>query len=75
MDYIGRDNPAAAIRLDLEIDEQVRQLERFPELGRIGRESGTRELVIDRTPFIAVYTINAATIRIVRLLHGAQMFP
>ena len=73
--YIGQDNPSAAMRLDLEIDAQIGNLQTYPEIGRIGRIPETRELVISRTPFIAVYRIRQNTVQILRLLHGAQQWP
>ena len=44
-------------------------------MGRPGRIEGTRELVISRTPYIAAYRIAGDTVRILRLLHGAQQWP
>lgn len=44
-------------------------------MGREGRVEGTRELVIDRSPYIAVYSILGETVRILRVLHGAQKWP
>jgi plasmid stabilization system protein ParE len=44
-------------------------------MGRPGRRSGTRELVIASTPYIAIYRIKADSIQIVRLMHGAQKWP
>jgi len=73
--YVGQDNPSAALRLDLEIGNQIRQLLLYPEIGRLGRIAGTRELVINRTPFIAIYRIRPDSIQILRLLHGAQLWP
>jgi plasmid stabilization system protein ParE len=32
-------------------------------------------LVIDRTPYIAAYRIADKTVRVLRLLHGAQEWP
>jgi toxin ParE1/3/4 len=43
--------------------------------GRPGRIDGTRELVIPRTPYVAAYLVDADTVRILRVLHGAQMWP
>ncbi|TJV25813.1 MAG: type II toxin-antitoxin system mRNA interferase toxin, RelE/StbE family, partial [Mesorhizobium sp.] len=42
---------------------------------RPGRIAGTRELVVARTPYIAAYAVVADTVRILRILHGAQMWP
>ena len=53
----------------------VEHLANFPQMGRSGRVPGTRELVITRTPYIAVYQITGETIRIERVLHGAQQLP
>jgi toxin ParE1/3/4 len=36
---------------------------------------GTRELVVTGTPFIVVYRVEAATVVILRVLHGAQRWP
>jgi plasmid stabilization system protein ParE len=44
-------------------------------MGRAVRIEGTRELVISRTPYIAAYRIIGATVRILRVLHGAQQWP
>jgi toxin ParE1/3/4 len=74
-DYIEADSPQAAIIVDDRIREQVEGLMKFPEMGRPGRIDGTRELIIQRTPYIAAYRIVGKTIRILRVLHGAQMWP
>jgi len=41
-DYLLNLVPAAAIRIDLEIEQQVENLARFPKLGRDGRVADTR---------------------------------
>ena len=74
-DYIEADSPQAAIAVDDRIRQQVEGLIKFPEMGRRGRIEGTRELIIQRTPYIAAYCIVGETIRILRVLHGAQMWP
>ena len=74
-DYIEADSPQAAITVDDRIRQQVEELMKFPEIGRPGRIDGTRELIIRRTPYIAAYRIAGKTIRILRVLHGAQMWP
>ena len=74
-DYIEADSPRAAASVDDRIRACVDNLKRFPEMGRPGRIEGTRELVISRTPYIAAYRIADDTVRILRLLHGAQQWP
>jgi toxin ParE1/3/4 len=75
LEYIAQENPGAAFRLDEEIELQVRQLRDHPMMGRPGRQPGTRELVIGRTPFIAVYRVTRSRVEILRILHGAQQWP
>ena len=74
LDYIAQDNPLAAISQDEQIEHQVDMLMQHPQMGRLGRKKGTRELVISRTPFVAVYRVKGDTIQIVRLLHSSQQF-
>jgi addiction module RelE/StbE family toxin len=74
-DYIEADSPPAAATVDDRIREQVEGLTQFPEIGRPGRIEGTREMVIHRTPYIAAYRIAGDTVRILRVLHGAQLWP
>jgi toxin ParE1/3/4 len=73
--YIEADNPRAAIAVDNTIQTQIETLIAFPERGRPGRVDGTRELVIQRTPYVAAYRISGDTIRVLRVLHGAQQWP
>lgn len=73
--YIEADSPRAAARIDDQIEAQVELLAMTPEIGRPGRVSGTHELVIQRTPYIAAYRIDAESIRVLRVLHGAQLWP
>lgn len=64
----------AAIGVRDEIESQIERLREFRYSGRDGRLKGTRELVVARTPFIVIYTVNEA-IGPVRVLHGAQQWP
>jgi toxin ParE1/3/4 len=73
--YIEAENPRAAANVDERIGAQVKILKKFPEAGRIGRVEGTRELVIHRTPYLAAYQVKGNTVRILRVLHGAQLWP
>lgn len=77
LDFIAQDNVSAAIEQGDRIAHQVSQLAAHPELGRAGRKQGTRELVISRTPFIAVYRVRpkGQRIELLRLLHSSQQWP
>ena len=74
-DYIEIDSPHNAILVDDRIGKTIEGLRRFPEIGRLGRIEGTRELVVQRTPYIVAYLLDASLILILRILHGAQAWP
>lgn len=73
--YIEAHNPAAAIAIDERIVAAAHRLRDLPESGRPGRLAGTRELVITGTPYVAAYQVTGETVRILRVLHGAQQWP
>ena len=75
IDYIAQDNLSAALNQLDEIEGQTDRLADYPKLGRPGRVKGTRELVVNRTPFIVVYRIKGKIVQILRVLHGAQQWP
>ena len=54
-DYIEADSPQAAVAVDDRIQICVEGLAQFPNMGRNGRVTETRELVISGTPYIAAY--------------------
>lgn len=74
-DHIELDDARAAALVDARIAEAVLRLSDFPESGRPGRIEGTRELVVGRTSCIVAYRIRGETVRILRVLHGAQPWP
>lgn len=73
--YIEADNPLAAATLDDRIRTRIEGLLQLPESGRPGRIKGTRELVITGTAYITAYVIMDDAIRILRVLHSAQLWP
>lgn len=77
IDYISRENPVAALDILDEIEHQSDRLADHSDMGRIGRVPGTRELVVNRTPFILIYRVHTTRhqVEILRLLHGAQQWP
>ncbi|TAN46715.1 MAG: type II toxin-antitoxin system RelE/ParE family toxin [Methylococcaceae bacterium] len=75
IDHIAQDQPLAAVEQGDEITQQIARLGEFPNMGRAGRLCDTRELVINRTPYVVAYRIKGETIHILRILHGAQQWP
>ena len=73
--YIARDRPSAAGTQVEHILIAIMGLIQFPDSGRPGRRTETRELVIGRTPYIVPYRVRGNTIQILRVLHGRQRWP
>lgn len=73
--FIVSDNPQAADRMADRIREAVEFLQEQPNIGRPGRVTGTRELVVTGTPFIAVYWVRGAAVQVLRLLHYSRKWP
>jgi addiction module RelE/StbE family toxin len=72
--YIALDNPHAADKIVRRIIETVSALAYHPKLGRVGRDPTTRELVINGTPYIAVYRLRER-VEIITIFHGARKWP
>lgn len=73
--YIAEINPSAAARVVGRIEAALQALARHLEIGRPGRVTGTRELVVAGTPFILPYRVEAKRIELLALIHGARRWP
>lgn len=71
---IADEDLAAAQRQFAEVETQTNRLAVHPEMGRPGRQSGTRLLSIARTPFLIAYRIRprAERIEVFRFIHTSQ---
>ncbi len=74
-DYLFEKTPQNAARLIREICDAVFALRIFPNRGRPGKKSGTRELVLPSLPYIVVYQVASDVLHVARILHGAQDWP
>lgn len=75
MEYISRENPCAAQELYCYIRSYVAKLAHHPEMGRPGRVLGTRELVIERYPYVIPYRVCNDEVQIIRVFHTSQQLP
>lgn len=75
IEYIAEVNPSAALEQLDAVEQQADRLLEHPQMGRPGRVTGTRELVINGSPFILVYQVAGDAIQILHLLHTAQQWP
>lgn len=73
--YIAKDDADRAAVVLARIEQATGHLRKHPALGRPGRIPGTRELVIGRTPFVAIYVVERGVVRIVILHHAAREWP
>jgi addiction module RelE/StbE family toxin len=72
-DFVAAANPSAAAVMMETIDRAVDGLTSHPRLGRPGRVSGTRELVVPRTSYIVAYRLDRG--EILAVIHGARRWP
>jgi toxin ParE1/3/4 len=73
--YIAERNPRAAIDMGDAIEAAVARLADYPESAPPGRVRGTREPAVIGTPCVVVYRVEPAAVVILRVLHGAQLWP
>lgn len=73
--YVAKENPAAATEIALYIDLKVSLLAEQPAMGRPGRVLGTRELVIDRYPYIVPYRVAGPEVHVLAVFHSRRRPP
>ncbi|HUD15595.1 MAG TPA: type II toxin-antitoxin system RelE/ParE family toxin [Terracidiphilus sp.] len=74
-DYLTLHFPSFRQKALREIWEAIAALRSLPYRGRIGRDAGTRELVMAGLPYIVVYRIKGDAVEILHIFHGAQERP
>ena len=72
--YISRDDAAAARSLEQLLMRGAARLTERPEMGRPGRLTGTRELVVHRN-YLLIYDVRGDLVRILKVLHTARQWP
>ncbi len=73
--YIEGNNPRAAVEIDDRLERGVQRLRDNPNNGRPVRVEGARELIVAGTPYIIPYLVLDDRLRLLRVLHGAQLWP
>jgi toxin ParE1/3/4 len=74
-EYIAKDNTNATISTVQRIRDKVNLLCEQQSIGRLGRIPNTRELVIDKTPYILPYRVRDNKVEILRVLHSSRRWP
>jgi len=73
--YIAADDPVAAQVVVQRIMEGVALLSTQPAMGRPGRVSGTRELIVPKTRYLIPYRVRHGVIEILRVFHTSRRPP
>jgi len=74
-DFIALDNAVAAQRMAAGLAASVDALRDRPNLGRPGRLTGTRELVVSGIPYVVPYRALGDDVQILAVFHGARRWP
>jgi toxin ParE1/3/4 len=74
-DYIAKDSPAAADRVTDRLRTATQILVAHPAIGRVGRITGTRELIIADLPYIIPYMVTETGVEILSIIHTSQRWP
>ena len=71
-EYLTERLPDLADSTILRLYASVQSLKTMSNRGRLGREAGTRELVLAPLPYIVVYRVRREAIEILHLHHGSR---
>jgi addiction module RelE/StbE family toxin len=73
--YIAKDSPRMVAEFVVHMRNSAAMLADHPEMGRPGRISGTRELVVTRFSYILPYRVRGGSVEILRVFHTARQWP
>lgn len=71
---IALDSPVNAAKMVTLVEDKITPLSAHPNLGRVGRQRGTRELVAHEN-YIVIYRVLETSVEILRVKHTAQQWP
>lgn len=73
--YIAKDLDLNATLVAKRILESVELLQTQPGMGRPGRITGTRELVVQNTSYVIHYRVRRNVLELIAVFHGRQRWP
>jgi addiction module RelE/StbE family toxin len=73
--YFGQYNLQSGMAAGVRIEDHVKLLESFPDMGHPGTFSGTREVVVPKSRCVVVYRVEQELVRVLRIFHGGQERP
>lgn len=72
--YIADHDPLAAGRMLVRIRASVEPARVYPQLGRVGRAKGTRE-IIAHPNYLVIYRVLPDAIEVLNVIHARQKYP
>jgi toxin ParE1/3/4 len=73
--YIEKDSDVTAALIAARILEAIELLRTQPQMGRPGRLTGTRELVVSGTPYIVPYRVRRERLEFLGVFDGRRQWP
>jgi toxin ParE1/3/4 len=70
--YLHLHHPSFEAETIRRINDTAKSLKRFPFIGREGKISGTRELVLAPLPYLIVYSVDDLWVHLLRILHTSR---
>lgn len=72
LDYYGRINPALAKELSIIIKDSIANISKMPGIGRPGKKIGTRELILNKYPYVLAYRVRNEALEILAIIHQSR---
>lgn len=72
---IAQDSPANAEKMVDLIEDKVKPLAAHPDIGRVGRKRGTREMVVHPHYIVIYRVVTKQRVEVLRVKHTAQQWP
>ncbi len=70
--YIGQDNPRAAVDFVERLIHRCEQIAQFPEIGRRRSELKSAYRSVAEGQYVILYSVSSEKVEIERVLHGRQ---
>lgn len=70
--YLSVHNPVAARNVIAKIRSHIQNIEVFPDIGRTGNITGTREYILPNLPYMIPYRVMRDEVEIIRIYHMSR---
>ncbi len=72
---IEKDSEENAAQVAIRILDAIEILQTQPQMGRPGRQVGTRELVVSGTPYLIPYRVRRERLELLAVFEGRRQWP